>query len=525
MKRLLAAATVAGLVIMGAVASYAQADQKMNAPIAWGACTDPILVTRNAECGFLAVPLDYAKPAGPTIKLALSRIRHKTPAAQYQGVMLINPGGPGGSGLELSALGGLVPDQAGSAYDWIGFDPRGVGASKPALSCDSTYAGYNRPAYVPKTAALERTWLARTSGYAHACAAAGGALLGHLKTVDSVRDMDSIRRALGVDKINYYGFSYGTYLGQVYATMFPDRVRRMVLDGNVDPTRVWYAANLDQNVAFNRNIEIYFGWIAKHDAVYHLGKTASAVQKLFYDTRAKLTAKPAAGVIGPDELTDIFVQPGYFVLTWADVAAAFAGYIKDGDPAPLKKLYDTQNTQLKGSDNGYAIYLAVQCTDVQWPMSWAKWKADNTRVDKRAPFDTWGNAWFNAPCLKWAAPAGVPVQVNGAKAPPVLLISETLDAATPFSGSLELRRRFPRSVLVEGVGGTTHAASLFGDSCVDDTVSAYLATGALPPRVKADRSDKRCAPLPQPTPTTAVTGKRASLSPDRALLERAIAGF
>jgi pimeloyl-ACP methyl ester carboxylesterase len=515
-------------VALGAVASDAQADPVRSSPasppaaIAWGKCANASLQARKAECGFLRVPLDYADPTGATIELAVSRVKHKTPDAKYQGVMLVNPGGPGGSGLVLSILGDFVPGHVGDAYDWIGFDPRGVGASRPALACDATYTGYNRPAYVPTAAALEKTWLARTKGYARACDASGGALLDHLKSTDSVRDMESIRRALGAEKINYYGFSYGTYLGQVYATLYPNRVRRMVLDGNVDPGRVWYTANLDQDIAFNRNIKIYFGWLAKYDAVYHLGKTGATVEKLFYATQAALAAKPAGGTIGPDELTDVFLQAGYYVFGWENVAAAFASLVKDHDPAKLKALYDQNNTQEKGADNGYAIYLAVQCTDVQWPLSWPKWKTDNARVQRRAPFETWGNAWYNAPCLHWGAKAGTPVTVDGRKAPPILLISETLDAATPFTGSLELRRRFPRSALVEGVGGTTHAGSLFGSACVDGTISAYLASGTVPHRVKADRSDKRCAPRPEPTPT-APAAKQA-VNAERLALQRVIVG-
>jgi pimeloyl-ACP methyl ester carboxylesterase len=312
--------------------------------------------------------------------------------------------------------------------------------------------------------------------------------------------MESIRAALGVDKISFYGFSYGTYLGQVYATLHPDRVHRMVLDGVVDPGRVWYRSNLDQDLAFDRNIRIYFGWLARYDAVYHLGTTPAAVQKLFRKTQARLTAAPAGGVIGPDELTDVFLQAGYYVFGWEDVATAFAAWVNDHDPARLKALYDKDNPQTKGADNGYAIYLAVQCTDVRWPSSWRRWTTDNWRIHRRAPFETWANAWYNAPCRNWAGKPGTPVAVDGRAAPPVLLISETLDAATPFSGSLEVHRRFPRAALVEGVGGTTHAGSLFGGTCVDGVVAAYLSTGVLLDRVAGNRSDKRCAPLPQPNP-------------------------
>ena len=527
MKRLLAAATTIALVAAGAVASTAHADpprEKANfSPIAWGPCTETSLRAHKAECGFVTVPMDYAKPGGDKIQLAVSRIKHTVPDSRYQGVMLVNPGGPGGAGRPLAVIGSLVPKGVGAAYDWIGFDPRGVGASKPALSCDSGYTGYDRPAYVPTSPQLEATWLARAKRYAAACAKAGGALLGHLKTIDTVRDVDSIRLALGANQINYYGFSYGTYIGQVYATMYPERVRRMVLDGNVDPSRVWYGSNLDQDFAFNRNIKIYFRWIAKYDTVYHLGRSEREVERRFYTEQAKLAAKPAGGVIGPAELTDIFLQPGYYVFGWENVASAFSAWVVRHDAAPLKKLFDTGNPQKAGADNGYAIYLSVQCTDAPWPHSWTTWAADNWSMHRRAPFETWGNAWYNAPCRVWPAEAGIPVTVSGETVPPILLLSESLDAATPFSGSLEVRKRFPRSILVEGVGGTTHAGSLFGDECVDDTVSGYLSAGVLPKRLKGVRSDKRCSPIPQPDPIKAVP-KRATAEQARLALQRIIAG-
>jgi pimeloyl-ACP methyl ester carboxylesterase len=516
MRRLLAVATTIAVVVTGAVAtdaSAAPARVPAASPlIKWTRCADATLSARKAQCGFLAVPLDYTKPAGDTIQLAVSRIRHTVPEAQYQGIMLVNPGGPGGKGRGLSAIGAMVPNGAGAAYDWIGFDPRGVGASKPSLSCDSDYTGYRRPAYVPTTTELEKSWLERAEAYAQACAKSGGALLDHLKSLDTVNDMERIRLALGARQINFYGYSYGTYLGQVYATRYPDRVRRMVLDGVVNPSRVWYDSNLDQDLAFDRNIKVYFGWVAQYDKVFHLGRTARAVQSRFYAEQAKLARKPAAGVIGPAEFTDVFLQAGYYVFDWVNIAKAFSAWAREHDAGPLKRLYDAGNPQTPGSDNGYAVYLGVQCTDAPWPTAWTKWTSDNWEVHRKAPFETWANAWYNAPCRTWPAKPGIPVNVSGETVPPVLLISETLDAATPFSGSLEVRKRFPRSVLIEGVGGTTHAGSLFGGKCVDNAVADYLATGKLPHRVKADRADKRCAPIPKPDPTRqAVTVERREM--------------
>lgn len=196
--------------------------------------------------------------------------------------MLVNPGGPGASGLVLSIMGQFVPNGAGNAYDWIGFDPRGVGSSRPSISCQPDYFSGNRPDYIPRRRALEHTWLARSKAYAADCSKNAGSLLNNMTTVDSAKDVESIREALEVQQINYYGFSYGTYLGQVYSSLYPQRIRRMVLDSNVDPRRVWYQANLDRDVAFERNIKIWFGWLAEYDSVYHLGTTADAVEHVFY---------------------------------------------------------------------------------------------------------------------------------------------------------------------------------------------------------------------------------------------------
>jgi pimeloyl-ACP methyl ester carboxylesterase len=482
-------------------------------PIAFGPCSDSGLASAGAVCGFLTVPLDWSKPTGATIKLAVSKVEHTVPAAQYQGIMVANPGGPGGSGLSLATLGSDVPNGAGGAYDWIGFDPRGVGSSVPSLSCVATYFAGPRPPYEPTTPAIEKTWLSRSKAYADACRS-GGALLNHLTTKDVALDVDYLRAALGQKQLNYYGFSYGTYIGQVYSTLFPHRVRRMVLDSTVDPRGVFYQDNLDQDVAFQKTVDIWFGWVARYDSVYHLGKTAAAVKALWYQEKAELTTSPAGGVVGPDEWTDIFLYAGYYQAVWTDLANVFASWVNHHDLTTLKDAY----TSYVGpdQDNGFAVYLAVQCTDVQWPTSWARWKADNWRTYATAPFETWGNAWFNAPCLYWPAPASRPVRIDGSKTASVLMIDETLDAATPYPGSLYVRSRYPGASLIAEPGGTTHAGTLNGNACVDDQIAGYLATGARPKRKPGAGPDTICAPLPQPVPNTAGAAAGAAAGASRA---------
>ncbi len=500
---------VAGLTV-GAQASSAATPAGTDATmpvttgsIAWAKCANPGLTAAGAQCATVQVPLDHANPGGAKVSIAVSRVRHTVPDSKYQGVMLVNPGGPGGSGLTLSVLGRYVPHGAGAAYDWIGFDPRGVGDSKPALTCIPDYFHGDRPDYVPTSGEVEQTWLARSARYAKACGANGGALLDHMKTTDVAADLDDLRVALGQQKINYYGFSYGTYLGQVYATEYPLRIRRAVFDSNVDPRNVFYRSNLNQDVAFERNFGLFLSWVAKNDATYHLGTTARAVENLYYAKLDELRRTPKAG-IGPDEWTDAFLSVGYAQFLWPSYAEGFSTYVRTGDIAPIVAQYGGG-----GSENGFAVYNAVQCTDAPWPKDFATWRTDNWNTYEKARFETWSNAWFNAPCLTWPAKAHAPVKVDGTEVRPILVLGETLDAATPFPGNVEVRKRFPGARLVATVGGATHADSLNGLACVDDKIAAYLATGALPPRKAGNVSDATCAAAPDPAPTAAAALKAA----------------
>jgi pimeloyl-ACP methyl ester carboxylesterase len=469
--------------------------------VSWHRCHDSSLRAFGARCGFVTVPRDYAHPHGKKIKIAVSRVRHTVAKSKYQGVMLVNPGGPGGSGRSLSVLGPIISldfrrKDAGGAYDWIGFDPRGVGASVPSVSCNPNYFGPDRPDYLPTTPALLHVWKARSRGYAKDCAKDAAALLRHAKTTDTVRDMDRIRAALGKSQINYYGFSYGTYLGEVYTKLFPTRMRRMVLDSNVDPRDVWYRANLNQDVAFERNFEIFVAWIARHNFAYHLGATPGAVRHRYFAVRAALGAQPISGVVGPDEWDDIFLAAGYAQFLWPDLAQVFAGWANDQTADPVVQAY--VNADTPGDDNEFAMYLATECTDAPWKGN--DWLADNWRTYYQAPFLTWTNGWFNQPCFSWQVKPGVPTRITGAGVGDALLVDETLDAATPYEGSLYLRKIFRASRLVATVGGTSHAVSPSGNPCVDNKIFNYLADGKLPRRKAGGGADVKCPALPKPSP-------------------------
>jgi pimeloyl-ACP methyl ester carboxylesterase len=453
--------------------------------IAWGPCSDQVLAAGGAECGTLDVPLDPAYPSGKKITLAVSRVRHKTTVSQ--GTVLAVPDPLSGSGYQQSLLGSRMPH--GDSFDWVGFARRGVAPSVPAMACVPDHITFNRPNYVPTTPAIEQDWLGRVKKYADACAANQPDLLAHMKTTDVVADMDLVRAAVGASQVSLYAQSYGTYVGQVYATLHASRVQRMVLDSNVDPRRVWYnAANFNQDVPLQRSLGIWFAWLASQDSVYHLGTTQAEVQAVWDVQVRAVTAAPADGVIGPSEWIDLFLFVSYSRQTWALLAPAFANWVHNGDGATLRALF--AQFYLNGSDNIYGALLAEVCTDTSWPSNWNQWRADSWATYAHAPDTTWGNTWFNAPCAFWHAKPGKPVQVSSSSS--ALLVDETLDAATPFEGSLEVRSRFPNSALLAIPGGTTNAGTLTGNACVDGKIADYLATGTLPPRKPGRQADTTC---------------------------------
>ncbi len=451
------------------------------------------------DCTTLSVPLNYADPGGRHISLALDMVPATAPPSQQQGIMLVNPGGPGASGLPWAPIiaDGLSRGVA-KDYDLVGFDPRGVGSSVPALSCDPGFFSGVRPNYIPANAAAEQVLINRAKMYATDCEQRFGWLLPYMTTEDTARDMDSIRAAFGVSKINYYAFSYGTYIGQVYATLFPEHLRRMVLDSTVDPTGVWYADNVAQDYAFQGRIEAFFAWVAKYDGTYHLGSTAAQVQAAWYRARNQLLAHPINATIGADEFDDTFLLGGYFYELWPGLAQALSSYLNAGQTADLVTQYRANGAQ---NENEIAVYNAVQCSDVNWPRNFAYWTSDTEMIYKTAPFQAWDNAWMNAACAFWPVQGPAkPLQIKGAGLPGILMLQGTLDAATPYAGAQDAHKLLPsaRMVVVEGSGHHGQSFEQPSNSCVQGYVNAYLGTGALPEA--PGLVNATCPAVPDPTP-------------------------
>jgi pimeloyl-ACP methyl ester carboxylesterase len=449
------------------------------------------------QCAKISVPLDYDNPDGRQIKIAINRIPHTSD--HFQGPLLVNPGGPGGSGLGLAAfVARALPEKVASQYDVIGFDPRGVGKSEPALRCKPGFFEPTRPDSVPHNQQELNANIDRAKSFADACGEKYGDLLNEINTPNTARDMDEIRAAVGAEKINYFGYSYGTYLGAVYAKLFPDNVRRLVLDSIVDPTGVWHEDNLGQDYAFDKRQQAFMAWIATYDSVYHLGTDPQKVEAKWYDMREQMRTEPAKGVVGPAELEDSFIPGAYYNGYWPAMAKAFAAYVNDGDEQALLDLY--KNYGAVSDNNGFSIYTAVECRDAKWP-SMDKMLKDSAKTYADAPFLTWNNTWYNAPCAFWPTESMKPVKVRNNEIPGALLFQATDDAATPFEGGMTVHKKLKGSRLVVEEGGGNHGITLSGNECLDQYLVDYLADGSLP--ASHHGADATCAKTPDPVPEAA----------------------
>ncbi|MFB6726073.1 alpha/beta hydrolase [Kribbella sp. NPDC056345] len=458
----------------------------------------------SLTCATLQVPVDYRKPAGPTLDLLVTKHAAKDPSKRL-GALFVNPGGPGGGG---AAYAGTLtrPDATGftrlqpavlDAYDVIGFDPRGVSHSSPISCADPTH--FPTPQPDPDAPASRDTLWKLWGDYADGCGTKVGALLPHLGTDNVARDMDSIRAALGEQKLNYVGFSYGTYLGSVYGELFRERVGRMILDGNIDPTPrdVWYQASLAQAPAFEKRFTSYLGWVAKYDSVYHLGTTVDQVRANWDKTLAEFRSTPH-GAVGAYELLTTAGGVMFSESNWIGFTSALSSYVVSGDDSALVDFAAADTSA--ASERFNAIFNAVICVDADWPSTRSRYERDAARLAKVSQF-AWVNVWAGGgACLDWPVPNHTPIHITGRGLPGILMFNTVGDPSTPYAGALKLHKVLRSSVLVTERDSGKHC--VFGNSralvntAANDIGTKYLLTGELPP---ADTSVPGHA-LPVPTP-------------------------
>jgi pimeloyl-ACP methyl ester carboxylesterase len=447
--------------------------------VQWANCGD-------LQCGSVAVPLDYDDPEGATIQIALVRHPAEDPA-QRIGSLVIDPGGPGVSGVddmdnELSSLTpGLLDD-----FDIVMFDPRGVQRSDP-VTCGETGSSSGaatsaptspQPDPVPQTAAAQQALLDAFRAYAASCEKASGALLPYVGTVQAAEDLDRIRAALGDPTLTYMGQSYGTLLGATYAEMFPTHVRAMVLDSAVDPALSAEQMVQAQAVGFEESLDDFFTWCADLTSCpwRPSGDPTAAVLALIESARLQPLPAGSGGTVGPGQIYDALLSGLYARSGWPTLADALSE-AASGNGAGIVSMSTSYDAN--GSSNGADAATAINCLDHPVPRDLSVYPklaaADGALAPVFGPLLAWGLAG----CAVWPVPPTrtvAAIHANGA--PPIVVVGTTGDPATPYQWAVDLAAELQHGVLVTR-DGVDHVA-YFYSPCVRAIVENYFISDTPP---------------------------------------------
>jgi pimeloyl-ACP methyl ester carboxylesterase len=463
---------------------------------------------KGYRCAAVNAPLDWEHP-DRSISLAL--IEHRATGKRL-GSLLVNPGGPGESGVNL--VGGDVDDAVTPAvarhYDVIGFDPRGVGYST-AVKCGGA-RGLDGLLYSTVPGAIgSKSWiagqLAKSRAFAKACEHGTGALLAHVDTVTAARDLDLLRAVLGDKKLNYLGYSYGAYLGTVYAGLYPKNVGRMVFDGPENPWSGGGSVNgsgaddatVDQAAAFEGDLNTFLARCLRGDKAA-TGKGTCPFTGSLTDAQAAVSAMLAAAASHPlhgrdgrelnaATLATAIDQPLYDPSTWPDLASALTKVGKsDASGAfELADEYNERGSDGKYDDNFNEASFAINCLEYG-PSYDLKFDArELTELRKAAPILGAYEAYGDLECAGWPyGPTTFPEPIHAPGAAPILLVATTGDPATPYAAAKELGRQLDSGHLVT-FHGEGHTAYDLGHACVDHAVDEFLDDGIVP------KADPQCS--------------------------------
>jgi pimeloyl-ACP methyl ester carboxylesterase len=443
----------------------------------------------NLQCGEIRVPLDYEKPAGRTITLSLLKVPAAN-ARQRVGSLVVNPGGPGASGVDFAASSHFGSELR-QAFDIVGFDPRGVGRSTP-VDClpdqrlDALVAGDPDPDTPQELQQADEMMRELAEG----CVANSGDLVAHVSTVEAARDMDIIREVLGERRLSYFGASYGTLLGATYADLFPQRVGRMVLDAALDPTLSTEEMSLAQAHGFEVALRAYVGACVKRSDCF-LGDSVDDGTKRIREFLDEVERQPISG--SGDRRLEIgnavlgIWMPLYNQSYWPLLDQALQQAFR-GDGRMLLSLADAYISRGPSgyADNSLEALYAVNCLDANDDVSSSEAAAMTPEFEKASP--TFGAIFAVgvASCSQWPVEAtGDPGPLTAEGAEPILVVGTTRDPATPLAWARALASQLESGVLVAR-DGDGHGGYNAGNDCVDDVVEAYLVSGKVP------RSDVTC---------------------------------
>jgi pimeloyl-ACP methyl ester carboxylesterase len=448
------------------------------------------------QCARLLVPFDYTHPDGRRFSLPVIKLPATDPSRRI-GALVVNPGGPGGSGVQY-ALGarGEIPAAVRARFDIVGFDPRGVGASEPALTCmtgpelDQFFATDDAPANAAQLAAVVR----QSKLYAARCEQHSAALLPYVGTQNAARDLDVLRSALGESQLTYLGKSYGTYLGAWYAQLFPSHVRALVLDGAVDPDTPSLADDITQAQGFQVAFRSFAAWcLASAPCPLQAPSStgSAAVNAGVAKTQALITRANATplGELGDGQIADgAMLVNGitaalYSTSFWPDLKIG----LTDAFAGNGTVLVELANLLYQRNPNGTYTNLAdadtaISCLDRPWPRSVAAFKAAAAEASRVAPLFGAPIVWGSLACAYWPVPSyPLPrIRAVGAKGSrPILVVGTLRDPATPYRQAQALAADLASGVLL-GWNGDGHTAYGEGSACVDTIVNDYLIDLAVP---------------------------------------------
>jgi pimeloyl-ACP methyl ester carboxylesterase len=438
------------------------------------------------DCATLRVPLDHVRPAGPTITLALARLPARRPS-QRIGVLFVNPGGPGGSGIGLlrraqRAFGGRLRDR----FDIVSWDPRGVAASTP-VRCTRDKGELERFILLdpdPEGSAEEQQVVESVTRFAKGCETiSGAALLAHVDTVSTVRDLDAIRAAMRVEQISYLGFSYGTLIGAVYADLFPTRVRAMVLDGALDPSLGTIERLRGQAAGFQEAIELWAkDCVGRASCRRRIGPDPAArVDALMRDLETTPLRVGKRQLDGTAALYGVIAAMYSPRSGWERLREAVADAL-DGNGALLLAIADGYfDRNPDGSfSNTIESNLAVSCADEATSPDVDVWRRLGDELAVMSPVFGRAIGWSGLACGRWPAPSKNIVGPRRAVgAPPIVVIGTTRDPATPVAWSRSLAAQLDSGVFVENEA-TGHTAYFSGGACIRRVVEDGLLGPSIP---------------------------------------------
>ncbi|QKW09010.1 alpha/beta fold hydrolase [Streptomyces sp. NA04227] len=446
------------------------------------------------QCTTMKAPRDWDEPRGETIDLALVRATTTGTEKGRIGSLIFNFGGPGGSGVSALPSFGDQYAKLRTRYDLVSFDPRGVGASAPVICQNGRQldAHFQQDA-TPDNAAERTALLDNTRDFNSSCAKNSGAMLPHVRTTDAARDLDLMRRVLGDAKLYYFGISYGTELGGVYAHLFPRRVGRAVLDAVVDPSRSSEQGALGQARGFQLALDNFAEDCAGRREECPLGDSAAEVESRMVALLKRLDRRPLPGAL-PRRLTQTAALNG---IAQSLYSKDFWDYLiqglqeaYDGRGQTLMLLSDAMNGRNPNGSysNIQAANMAINCSDEKARYSVADVRHRLPAFRRAAPLFGEYLAWGMLGCTDWPVPGAADhPEVSAPGAPPILVVGNTGDPATPYEGTHRMARALGKGVGVElTYRGQGHGSYDSGDACVRATVDEYLLAGRVP------RSGKVC---------------------------------